>query len=507
MKRILAAFIALLMLALCVPAGAVKGIPGFINPPPYLEGNDGDFDGVEDSVDPSPKSNVFESTIHHTKPSESIDASYSYTYKWDYSWLTGDPTEFNYELCRLSSLLGGLGYHQSASDTGASDDLYVVSDSLGSSMDLPAFMRAHGMVVEEHNLVDTAADNHITLVDIGMRNIIVGGRGYAVVLVALRGSNGTWAEWNSNFEIGHDKQDCDPDFEQYRFGSHPEWTDPDNHMGFDITANRVNALVRDFLNRNMKNRTKVIYWVTGHSRGAAVANLCAAKMVDEGKKVFAYTFACPNTTLASNTADYSTIFNVANEDDLVSYLPFSGWGYHRYGRSARIDMNDSMQSRWKSMMGETYDHAETTLTNAMSELENIADGRNDVYTYTCSCHGDGTDNSIKTDNWYFTESNMYNNGIYKTPACLEGYYKLETEHSVLWYTHHCQPPIFFMQLLASYMVGVMSTTEFADYDVAGRYETAKWALALAALNGVGHPHYCESYFIIADELTAANFTY
>ena len=504
MKKLIAAMMALLVLALCVPAGAIKNI-SILPRPGYLA--DADFDGVTDDLDPNPKSNEFASSVWHYKPSASIDTSYDYTYKWDYTWFTGDPTEFNYELCRLSSLLGGLGYHQSASDTDASDDLYVVSNALGTNMNLPAFMRAHGMLVEEHNLVDYTDDHHITLVDIGMRNINYKRQNYTIVLVALRGSNGTWAEWNSNFEIGHDKQDCDPDFVPYRFGEHPEWTDPDNHMGFDIAANRVNALVDDFLGRNLTSRTKIVYWVTGHSRGAGIANLCAAKLTDAGKTAFAYTFACPNTTLSADTANYDTIFNVANEDDLVAYLPFNGWGYHRYGRSARLDMNDSMQSRWKSMMGETYDHAESTLSNALTQVEGIASGRNEAYTYTCSCHGDGTDDSIKTDNWYFTESNMYNNGINKTPACLTGYYKLETEHSVLWYTHHCQPPIFFMQLLAAFMAGQMTALEFANYDVADKYETPKWALGLAAVNGVGHPHYCESYFIIADELSASDFTY
>ena len=508
MKKTLAAIMAILILALCVPAGALKNRPGFdpTKPLPGL-GFDGDYDGIDDLSDLYPKSNVFKSTIYHTKPSANIDASYSYTYKWDYSWFAGDPSQFNYELCRLSSLLGGLGYHQSASDHGASDDLYVISDVNGVKMNLPAFMSSHGMLVEEHNLVDYVNDHHITLVDIGLRTVKINGEDLAIVLVAMRGSNGTWAEWNSNFEIGHNKQNCDADFVQYRFGSHSDWTNPDNHMGFDIAANRVNALVADFVARNIKVRTKTVYWVTGHSRGAAIANLCASKLVDAGKKTFAYTFACPNTTLSSNTAAYDTIFNVANEDDLVSYLPFSAWGYHRYGRSAKIDMNSSMQSEWNDMMDDSYDHAETTLQNAISELQKIAGDRNDVYTYTCSCHGDGTDNSIKTDNWYFTEDNMYNNGISQTPVCLEGYYKLETEHSILWYTHHCQPPIFFMQMLASYMSGVMTTMEFGNYDVAGRYETAKWALALAAVNGVGHPHYCESYFIIADELSASDFQY
>ena len=527
MKKTAALVLAAILLLACLPAQAVRPItpkphtpvpadldPTLIAKPvedtqfkPVFYDPDADRDGIPDYADNNVKSNTFASTVYHTKPSESIDTSYPYTYTWDYSWFTRDPSEFNYQLCRLSSLLAGLGYHQNYLDYSyASDDLYRISNTLGSYLNLPALMQAHGMTVVEYNLNTYFDDSHLTLADIGIHTVMDVNGAYDVVMIGLRGSNGTWQEWNSNFEIGHDIDECDDDFVPFKYGVAAGWTDSLNHMGFDITANRVIDLLQSFMQQHPTASERTVFWVTGHSRGAAVANLISAKLVDSGETVYSYNFACPNNTLSQNTADYDTIFNVVNEDDLVSYLPFSSWGYRRFGHTARLDMDSDMRDEWKSMMGESYDHAETTLTNALSTMSGIASCRNDCYTYTCSCHGDGTDDDIMTANWYFTKANR-ENAIAKTPACLAGYYKLELEDATFYWTYHCQPPIFFMQYLACFMAGQMTTMEFADYDVADKYESAKWALATAAAMGVGHPHYCESYFIIANEVSASDFVW
>ena len=81
------------------------------------------------------------------------------------------------------------------------------------------------------------------------------------------------------------------------------------------------------------------FLITGHSRGAAVANLLAA-FLDRGsyaageketcpelvpEHIYAYTFATPNSCsdLAERTASqYKNIFNIVNPEDVVPQLPF-----------------------------------------------------------------------------------------------------------------------------------------------------------------------------------------
>ena len=76
-----------------------------------------------------------------------------------------------------------------------------------------------------------------------------------------------------------------------------------------------------------------VFLVTGHSRGAAVANILGALLTDRfgADNVYAYTFATPRT-VRGDIPDYLNIFNIINPCDLVTYLPLPQWGFVRFGR-------------------------------------------------------------------------------------------------------------------------------------------------------------------------------
>ena len=72
-----------------------------------------------------------------------------------------------------------------------------------------------------------------------------------------------------------------------------------------------------------------IILVTGHSMGAAIANILAARLnetMDSGN-IYAYTFATPRTVneaVSGNQAvNYPNIFNILNSNDAVTYVPLT----------------------------------------------------------------------------------------------------------------------------------------------------------------------------------------
>jgi hypothetical protein len=87
-------------------------------------------------------------------------------------------------------------------------------------------------------------------------------------------------------------------------------------------------------NRGLENDNPLVVF-TGHSLGAATANIAATKMNNNPNygqnKIYCYTFGTPMTVnegIEGNQAiAYTNIFNILNTNDCVTYMPFS-WQTH-----------------------------------------------------------------------------------------------------------------------------------------------------------------------------------
>lgn len=190
--------------------------------------------------------------------------------------------------------------------------------------------------------------------------------GHTDVLIAIRGTGE--GEWKLNMDL-------------MPSGNY----DLPYAENFDLAA-------RDILNTHeayLEGLESPIFFVTGHSRGAAVANLLGVHLTDRfgAENVLVYTFATPRT-VRGEYAVYNNIFNVINPADLVTYLPFPQWGFERYGvdivlptedaalqdaAQAAYDARKDQTGPFASSLGHTADV--TVLVDALTALASqVQDG-------------------------------------------------------------------------------------------------------------------------------------
>lgn len=157
--------------------------------------------------------------------------------------------------------------------------------------------------------------------------------GSNLVYIIVKGT--TKDEWYGNFNV------YDEDLREQN---------NDIHYSFNSAAN---ALYSDVL-KKYKHDKNIKYVVTGHSRGAAVANILAKLLTDEKdsnsniKSVYGYTFATPTTIAKNKSGNYSNIFNFCFDDDFVTYMPLADadWQFGRYGTTYCVTAKE-LYSKYK----------------------------------------------------------------------------------------------------------------------------------------------------------------
>ncbi len=434
---------------------------------------------------------VYSATLYTDYGSSSV--SYRYKSKWFFA----DNTDYNQDLAIVSSLLSAIAYDTSyLSNTSTTNSLNALKDWFA-----------------KHQFADYAAvdldpsysDQHVSEMFIANREFTYLGETKTIVCVVIRGTNGTLDEWQSNFDLGTTAD----------FSSTSGWTNSTNHMGFDITANRLNTRLNSYLSANGLSASSCVFWITGHSRGGALANILAAKRIDAGNEVFAYTFAAPATTeRASDSAknavkvNYPSIFNIINIDDLVPQLPLDSWDIVRYGmdRPASIE-EDGYADDWDALTGSTYSHHSTKQSNALAEMRTIATNRNECYEYP----GGTTGYRIYSDEYYFTLDLAEDAAaifVGQYPDIADGTYRNISAGALTSYTYYVEyQPACLMMLMAE----AMSTNNFYDkmnfalYDLPTYLDSARDAMVTYAIakssNAIKHPHYPESYYLLATMIT------
>ncbi|MDP6554473.1 MAG: lipase family protein [Pirellulaceae bacterium] len=121
------------------------------------------------------------------------------------------------------------------------------------------------------------------------------------------------------------------------------------HAGFYDALSKVWQVVDDILRRLDPRGSKAVF-LTGHSLGAALATLAAARWHDIGRRVKAvYTFGQPRTGDHSfarnfNFAFMAATFRIVNQNDLVTRIPPRSFGYSHLGTFKYITSNGQLAS-------------------------------------------------------------------------------------------------------------------------------------------------------------------
>jgi|GEM_PF-2449110 len=263
-----------------------------------------------------------------------------YTYlTFKQNWFAQDSINYNHYIGQLCSQFAMLGY-----DTPVKDKDKVTGHDY-TKPNLKTALEAIGM-----DAIEIAGDTGETEVNtfIANRKINVNGEEYILVFAGFIGSN--YAQWYNNFDPGTGA----------------------THKGFLSAKNYGYGLLEAYIQRHGfdKNKTKIL--ITGHSRGAATANLVAAQLIKDEKyatagNIYTYAFATPNSTALPEreNAEFNRIFNIVNPEDFVTkVLPaqweYNGYNYGRYGTTyvlpSKTNTTPSMYSAYlKNMQRYFYD--------------------------------------------------------------------------------------------------------------------------------------------------------
>ncbi|WP_408071891.1 leucine-rich repeat protein [Butyrivibrio sp. JL13D10] len=188
-----------------------------------------------------------------------------------------------------------------------------------------------------------------------------------LITVLVRGTDGK--EWYDNFEPGRDGI----------------------HKGFERGANKILVSLLSYMGKHDFHEKKIKLLVTGHSRGAAVANLVGYKIDNnykadlfQSENTFVYTFATPNVSHVApyeRLGGYQNIYNIVNPEDFVTKVLPSLWGYGRYGYTFSLPSRSNAESAakynqyladlrkdWKNYFVPGYDKTYLPYKEGMNEV-------------------------------------------------------------------------------------------------------------------------------------------
>ena len=171
-------------------------------------------------------------------------------------------------------------------------------------------------------------DEHNVSYVLANKEVFYQGSTRTLVTIVIRGTDG--GEWQGNMDVTGSSYNPS-------LNDHYSFKQAETDLRTNTSSNKggLTKYLSDY------GITNPVYLITGHSRGAAVANLLAETLTAAAgaPNVFAYTFATPNNTKAPNTSR-TNIFNFSFNDDFVPQVPLTAWGYGKHGITFTVTAED-----------------------------------------------------------------------------------------------------------------------------------------------------------------------
>lgn len=181
--------------------------------------------------------------------------------------------------------------------------------------------------------------------------------------VVIRGTNGTYKEWRSNFTPGNGTI----------------------HAGFSMATDRIRNTLSQCIDtyyekKGMTNTGNYKLWITGHSRGAACGNILAATYTGtSAENIYAYLFATPNVTKAP--IQMNNIKNFVFQNDLIPRMPPTQYGYDKYGITYYINSDGEILNNKPLATGNDLDLLINIVYDIFPSLDDLIDKLDYVFDH------------------------------------------------------------------------------------------------------------------------------
>ena len=301
------------------------------------------------------------------KNKNSGNAAHEFYYCDDYFY--GANTGYNNALAVLS-----LGMELTAFSDPRYDDQYTSASLLsgeraGNIIEACRTLDFQGGALVDYD-ISLGSSEDKAAVTIGKKYIADEEHNDTLLTVIIRGG-GYGAEWASNFKVGSSG----------------------DSEGFASAAAKIVTELESqvkILQESKDYTGELKVWITGFSRGAAVADIVAHRLNSgavsglSGSNIYAYTFATPNNWYSSAVGSGDgNVFNIVSPNDLVPRMPLVGWGFTKYGVTLTLPetRNEAVGSAFRQLTGDTFEGWEQAdkLDGFIGDLRSLAPGRSDYY--------------------------------------------------------------------------------------------------------------------------------